>query len=34
MLVGLGPETANCEGEIETPVTLRVAEPVFVIFTV
>ena len=34
MLAEPGPETANCDGEIETPVTFRVAEPVFVIFTV
>jgi hypothetical protein len=34
MLVGLGPETVNCDGEIETPEMFSVAEPVFVIFTV
>lgn len=34
MLVDAGPETANCVGEIETPVMLRVAVPVFLKVTV
>jgi hypothetical protein len=34
MLVEPAPETANCDGEMETPVMFRVAPPVFVIFTV
>ena len=33
MLVEVGPDTANCDGEIETPLMFRVALPVFVIFT-
>lgn len=33
MLVEAGPDTANCAGEIETPLMFRVALPVFVIFT-
>jgi hypothetical protein len=33
MLLGLGPDTANCDGEMETPLMFRVALPVFVIFT-
>lgn len=33
MLAEPGPETANCDGEILTPVMFRVAVPVFVIFT-
>jgi hypothetical protein len=34
MLVDVGPDTANADGVIETPLTFRVALPVFVIFTV
>jgi len=33
MLVEVGPDTANCDGEIETPLMFKVALPVFVIFT-
>jgi hypothetical protein len=33
MLVELGPDTANCEGEIDTPVMFNVAVPVFLIAT-
>lgn len=33
-LVDAGPETANCAGEIETPVMLSVAVPVFFKVTV
>jgi hypothetical protein len=33
MLAEPGPETANCDGEMETPVIFRVAVPVLVIFT-
>ena len=33
MLAEPGPETANCDGEIETPVMFRVAVPVFLIVT-
>jgi hypothetical protein len=33
MLVEVGPDTANCAGEMETPLIFRVALPVFVIFT-
>jgi hypothetical protein len=33
MLVEVGPDTANCDGEIETPLMFRVTVPVFVIFT-
>jgi hypothetical protein len=33
MLVEVGPDTTNCDGEIETPLMFRVALPVFVIFT-
>ena len=32
MLVEVGPDTANCAGEIETPLMFSVAVPVFVIF--
>jgi len=32
-LVEVGPATANCDGEIETPLMFRVTLPVFVIFT-
>jgi hypothetical protein len=33
MLAAPGPETANCDGEIETPVMFRVAVPVLVTVT-
>ena len=33
MLVEVGPDTENCDGEIEMPLMFRVALPVFVIFT-
>ena len=33
MLVEVEPDTANCDGEMETPLMFRVALPVFVIFT-